>query len=344
VITRSMLLLLAFSLAPGCALLTGKTKKKKPTYKVTQVKAEGATSPTAAAHQGQIAFSKSPIERGPKSADAFETRFTLSDPIHMRPFMADSFHNLLAAQGKQYVHKHSIWKTKFDFHIQVNGEADPKKWPTLGVMRPGRRLAEQTTTWSPDASGDTSLTGQTEYPGRGAAYIFSSEVLPLLKVGDNEITVRAIGGGASKGPDGSKYAKVELAKGTFTLTVAAGDIARHIEKKGPKLVSKHPDEAQLVPLYKEALAKLWKNAHIRDVVTMSKLWDVKFKEISGRPIKRTVVAHVVLQNDDGTCKVMDMPFIQKYAGPGDQFHPDMEIGVALSAESKPFPCVPEKKK
>lgn len=79
----------------ACSLLQG----LMPDEPAPKVQSEGFPSAVAEAHQGEVVFSTQEIPRGPTDDSSFSTRFTLDDPIYLRAFMPDSFHNIAADAG-----------------------------------------------------------------------------------------------------------------------------------------------------------------------------------------------------------------------------------------------------
>lgn len=67
--------------------------------KLSPVKDEGILSPVHKAYKGKIIFSKKPIPRAPQNKKGFTTSFKLSEPIFMRPMLAESMENSMRKKG-----------------------------------------------------------------------------------------------------------------------------------------------------------------------------------------------------------------------------------------------------
>lgn len=305
--------------------------RKKP---LTKVKADGFTSPIAEKHKGHVVFSKARVARAPKTDAPFVHKFSLSDPIHMRAFLTDSFYNMLVDKGIQYRSTSPHSDDLFAFEVTVDGHKKPIR---IWDFHPGEDLIKTDLAFPLGGSEHFSLTAKANFEGkRDPASRFITQILPLLKEGDNKITVTFKGHCRGYGK-GYVDVREPLGEGSFILSIKPGEIKKFIKSHGPRLAkSKHRKNKKLVKLFKKTIEREWKKETYIGSVTTSKQWHVKLHRYHGRPTERTVNAVVVLKHEKHDyCRAFNLTFAQTYAGRGNKFHDHMRIYVG---GNKRFPC------
>lgn len=320
--------------ALALVLAVGSTAQAADREPVEPVKDEGFTSPVHGAHAGEILFSKKPVPRAPTSDADFGTSFQLTDKIYLRPFLKRSLENDLRATGWQ-CYKDRIRGMK----VQV-GDAPEKEWVTIEWKGTHENNFDDWLSWSLASDGKRYLTeGKLVWTPKSGDYRwdFATEVVPLLKEGDNQLTFHVVGHCYAKG-DGYEMQDWTAASSTITLTVPKGGKEAYWKKVGPFL-PKHALKGgkKLVAPMKKTVAEEWPSEDVLAAVTTSEEWHVALNRYHGKPEHRTVSAVVVVRKKgEERCRAFDLSFRQQYTGSGKKFHKAMSL---LVGSSKDFPCV-----
>jgi hypothetical protein len=302
---RFLLSLLLLSILPGVA----------GAQPLPPVKDEGPQGAVHQQHAGKIVFSRRKIDRAPKSAEAFTDRFTLKDPLYLRPMFARSMENALLAMGVK------CWTGRRRF-VRVQVDATPEKeWPWIETIFTEERSFREWTTFSLDQDGDKPLThGPLSWPKDRATAkaMWATRVVPTLTPGEHTLVFRVTAECRGKGPEGLKEYRVDVATGTLKLTVGAADVAWYLRTKGPHIkAGGHPESARLRAEIKRTVEAKWTTEDVLHVVVLSARWFVKTDRWTSKPIERNVEAGVVVRKKGATtCRLFSLAFFQKWAGGG----------------------------
>lgn len=299
------------------------------------VQPEGFQSPIHRQSAGRVLFSKRPIPRGPRSRAGFTDRFTLRDPIYLRPMLATSMDDALRKQGVRcYKMRRRIAQ------VQI-GQAPRKQWVGLEFKATHPTNFGEWMTYSLDSDGKHPLNGgPTYFPAdrNRAKYRFGAELLPRLGPGAHKLTFHITAECYGRTDNGYKTRRVEVATGTITLTLTKRDLRRYFRTKGPFIQrSRHRANRRLRRRMMKTVARKWRNERVRGARILSPRWNVVRHRYLRRTLRRWVDAAVVVQRRGATrCRVFTLGFTQRSLDGRRRFAPEMTFSVG---SSYPFPCV-----
>ncbi len=301
------------------------------------VETEGFTGPVHEQYKGKVVFAAAKIERAPEDDSKFKDTFSLSGPLFMRVYMEDSLYNIMAKQDLKPMTRGMFNSTApgFSFKFQIN-DAPEEDWVAINYFTIEENYLEQFTAFGIDNDSEINLLGnaQTE-----AAQNFAAFVTPLLQAGDNNVKIHVVASGRAKQLDGAAVSFEEtVASGEFTLRASRRELTSYVQEHGPRLAtSTHPENAELVKKFKEAINREWRDEVFMGATTLSPTWSVEMHPYTGVPVGRSVDAEVVLRKKDEAdrCRRFELTFTQTYnPAMGDTGGP-MQI---LTGENYIFPC------
>jgi hypothetical protein len=260
---------------------------------------QGFTGETHKKNVGKILWAKERIKMDVQDKVKYETAFNTSDPIYGRVFLNNTL--LLLSKESQkpncensegrYLLKLFIDKQDKGFVYEQNFEGN---W-TTGQITPNL------------APGDEPDRINQKFP---AIWMKIANELPA---GQHDARIEFWAG--------KPGCEVKYAEGSFTLKKEAG------EKAGggaiPQAVKKDPAlEAEMIDAIK---ARGWKNEAPVKVIIVEADWRI-IRDAFNNIVKREINTNTILKRNDGSCRLTDLSFDQKYQG-GDKYGPTTLFGI-----------------
>ncbi len=316
----------------------GKSSELEPSTGFACVETEGFTGPVHEQYRGKVVFSNAKIPRAPADDSKFKNRFSLEGPLYMRVFLEDSLYNLMVAKGLRFRGDTSQSGAAdagyISFEVEVNG-AIQEDWVGINFFVPGEQHLREFTVFGIDDDSEINLLGNAETePARN----FAAFVTPLLQPGENTIRIHVTGQAPAYQLDRSTAHFDEvIASGEFRIRASRRELISYTQEHGPRLAtSTHPENAELVKKFKEAINREWPNEVFLGASTLSPIWSVEVHPYTGDPISRSVDAEVVLRKgDETTCRHCELTFFQALDPAMDDTGVPMRIQTGVCYA---FPC------
>lgn len=260
-------------------------------------------------YASKVVFSSRPIAMDAADDRAAYLRYSLGDPLYIRYWSSDSPRNLLPdCSTPRIIASAAVNGGKPDAFAFYDVDTEKLTERKMASLTNTLELAFTTaTTYDPN---------ETPEAGREAIRLFTANVIPKLRAGDNQLRVVVeldCGSATNKDP--------VLAEGTITITVKQGAVAAYLTKFGTR-VAKSPFRGSrtLVSELAAALKKKsdWRNEQFIGAQIADADWTPIRHDISGRVIAKQIDALVVVRADDARgseeCRMFRMSFRRDAAG------------------------------
>ncbi len=265
------------------------------------------------------------------SENAFHTSFDASQSIFVRIFLDGSWGNALRKEGIEC--NYGMEQPHRSLDVSVNGG----KRIGLDWRKTHEDGFDEGTFFVPNNDLKAINHGPVEYPeAKDTPYLkWAGAVVPQLKVGENKLdfSAKAV---CVVINDGRK--EVEVASGSITVTLdSEKDRTSWYKKKGPKLPKeKFKGGKKFHKHMKTALvARFGASEKAHNMSITSKDWYIVRNKYSGRAVKRTLNAIVVLESPKYGCRGFDLSFTQQSLDGVRKYEDAMSIGVGSSHD---LPC------
>lgn len=288
--------------AAAAQVATDKANEAKRQQIMARFKDQGMTSKVHEQHVGRIVWAKKEI--GFKAQDKAELldKFSLSDPIYGRIYLARSLGNT-PIYSDQFAEPHAMREFDYDVRLYVDGKNVAVKF---GVFRQYSMEADAGQKWTTFQLVPHAVPMEDYYKGDGEAW---RKATSGLAEGLHEVRFEVYA------TNGSFHSRGPIAVGEFTLKVGAGE---RIAATGafPATSYKGGDAAEIAAAMRKSLVgPVAKRAdEIRDVSVTSE-WNHRVYTDTKRRFR--VISGAVLwadSNDDGVCRYTTYNFVSDEAG------------------------------
>jgi hypothetical protein len=305
--TRSSHLSLVLAGVAGLVIaLRGGTLSAQPAPKAFTDRDEGSMGPLQDAHEGEVVFSSSIIEKKAQTA-TLVTETTLDRPLFVRAYLAQTpartFHD-----NKQ----ECPWETRrlLKFYAKLQGAESGVYLYTMPLGDKTFDITRSKTITEFSANGAiVSIVPTARFEMNGGENPAISPFVELaagMKPGANVVDVELqVGCEGQPGADGNEFAVVS--KGQITFQIKGRDLSAFAKRVGPSVRPSIDDAAakRIKPSYAKALGK--------KVKILSFAAD---RTEVDPTVQKSTDLRAVLRNVDKTCSYVTGKWIEPYAGAG----------------------------
>jgi hypothetical protein len=283
-------------------------------------------------HAGQIAFSKSPIERKTPPTNPVSS-FAANDKIFARVYLGDSAENLQVMNGKKCRDDERGYDRTFEAYVgaeriilesvDINGE-----------------LSHIDTSFSFTEGGDArshlvALFDGTpmpkDHPDDRVRYNYLNQLVPLLKDGDNRI--RFVARLRCNMDNDTSFVGAD-AQVTIRMSPA---IRAALGKAASSPMAKSVLPPRMDPFMKAAVNPYFNHKYAVAAVAATGKWDIEYHPINGRPVLRKIDGQAFLRGFDGDhCAWINVTYEQR-ALSGGRYTDQMEAYVP-AGDPTPILC------